>query len=497
MTTIKINIKGTHCQSCQTRIENEVKTLAGINDISVDYSSGDTKIDFEENKVSKAAIVKKIESLNYSVPEAPGENEKEKEEKNSDKKLKRWIIGILAVLVFGVGYFIVKYFGLLEILSRLNETNLSYWLIFGIGILASFHCVGMCGGLVVTYTAASQKPDAKKKKKFAPHFQYNLGRLISYTLIGGLLGGIGSFFAINPTFKAVIILLAAVFMILMGLSLLTNNKYLNKVKLKTPKFIAKYLYGNKENSKPKGPFIIGMLTGFMPCGPLQAMQLYALASGSFWTGAASMFVYALGTIPLMFGFGSLLSSIKNEKIKKIMKFSGVVVIILGLLMLNRGLTSFGYGYKGLVSKEQTSQTEFIVDGSVTEYQTVKMELTYNGYEPNVLYVKKGVPVRWIIDVKQMSGCTDEIIMPEYNIKKALQVGENIIEFTPEQAGEIKFSCWMEMVWGKFIVTEGDDMPDQGATQEVIETPEGTSCAGNGECGGSCGSESCGCKSKIK
>ena len=495
MTTIKIYIQGTHCPSCKTKIETEINNLDGIDDILVEYSTGETEIKYDDKKISKAEIIKKIENLNYSVPELA---EKKPKISNSDKKLKHWIIGILAVLIFGIGYFSVKYFGLLEILSRLNETNLSLWLIFGIGILASFHCVGMCGGLVVTYTATNKPKEEKKKiKKFAPHFQYNLGRLISYTIIGGILGGIGSFFAINPTFKGIIILLAAIFMVLMGLSLITNNKYLNKIKLKTPKFIAKYLYNNKEGSKPKGPFIIGLLTGFMPCGPLQAMQLYALASGSFWTGAASMFVYALGTIPLMFGFGSLLSSINNEKIKKIMKFSGIVVIILGLIMLNRGLTSFGYGFKGLVSKDQTSQTEFLVEGTVSEYQTVRMDLTYNGYEPNVLYVKKGIPVRWIIDVKQMSGCTDEIIMPEYNIKKTLQVGENIIEFTPEEAGEIKFSCWMEMVWGKFIVTQGDDMPEQGATQEVIEAPEGTSCSGNDECGGSCGSEGCGCKSIIK
>ena len=407
-----------------------------------------------------------------------------------DKKLRNWIIGAVIVLIFVIGYFLIKQFGALEILSELNGKNLSLWLIFGIGLLASFHCVGMCGGLVVTVSATS-------KKRFAPHFQYNLGRFISYTVIGGVLGGIGAFFAINPAFQTAITLIAAGFMVLMGLSLLTNNKYLKMIRVRTPKFIAKYIFNNSENKKPKGPFLIGLFNGFMPCGPLQAMQLYALASGSFWSGAAAMAVYALGTIPLMFGFGSFISSISNVKIKKIMQISGIIVIILGLLMLNRGLTSFGYGFKGLVSKNQTSQTEFIVDGTVSEYQTVRMELDLSGYNPNVLYVKKGIPVRWIIDVKQMSGCTDEIIMPEYNIKKALQPGENIIEFTPEEAGEIKFSCWMEMVWGKFIVTEGDDVPSQGATQEVIEAPEGTSCAGNGECGGSCGSESCGCKSRIK
>ncbi|MBU0671122.1 sulfite exporter TauE/SafE family protein, partial [Patescibacteria group bacterium] len=299
-----------------------------------------------------------------------------------DVKLKKYIyIGTLFIL-FIIGYTIIKLTGGLEILSRLNETDISYGLIFVIGLLASFHCLGMCGGLVVTYTVNS------KKEKLKPHFYYNLGRFISYTTIGALLGGIGSFFAINPTFTGTIILVAGVFMILMGASLVTKNKYLEKIKLRTPKFIAKFIFNNKENKKPKGPFIIGLLTGFMPCGPLQAMQLYALTSGSFVKGGLSMAIYALGTIPLMFGFGSFISFIKHDKIKKIMQISGIVVIVLGLFMINRGLTNFGYGFKGLLASDQTSQTEYLIDGDVTEYQTVEMKLTAKGYEPNVLYVKK-------------------------------------------------------------------------------------------------------------
>ncbi|MFH1781313.1 MAG: sulfite exporter TauE/SafE family protein [Patescibacteria group bacterium] len=371
-----------------------------------------------------------------------------------DSKIKKYIYIVGFLILFLVGYGIIKLTDGLEILSKLNENDISYGLIFLIGLLASFHCIGMCGGLVVTYTTASkEEQDANTKKtKLKPHFYYNLGRFISYTIIGAILGGVGSFFAINPSFTGTITLIAGLFMILMGASLVTKNKYLEKIKLKTPKFIGRYIFSNQGNKKPKGPFIIGLLTGFMPCGPLQAMQLYALTSGSFVKGGLSMAIYALGTIPLMFGFGSFISLIKHDKIKKIMQISGIVVIVLGLFMINRGLTNFGYGFKGLLASDQTSQTEYLIDGDVTEYQTVEMKLTAKGYEPNVLYVKKDIPVKWVINVEQMSGCTDAIILPDYDIEKDLVKGENIIEFTPDRLGEIKFSCWMQMVWGKFIVT---------------------------------------------
>lgn len=362
---------------------------------------------------------------------------------------KLFIVGFFLV-IFAIGYSLVSRFGGFELLAKLNEKNLSYGLIFLIGLLVSFHCVGMCGGLVVTYTTRHlAQQDGKKDKSSAPHWQYNLGRLISYTVIGGILGGVGSFFGVNPVFTGIITLLAGVFMVLMGLSLLTHFKFLEKIKLKTPAFIARFLFGQQHSAKPKGPLVIGLLNGFMPCGPLQAMQLYALASGSFTRGALVLGVYALGTIPLMFGFGSFLSFISQERIKQLMKFSGILVIILGLLMLNRGLVNFNLGFSRSASQNVQEQTN-----NNQNYQTVKMALTYRGYEPNVLYIKAGAPVRWVIDVKQMSGCTNAILIDSLGIRKNLQLGENIIEFTPP-AGvkEIKFSCWMRMVWGKFIITK--------------------------------------------
>jgi len=475
--TKKTYISGMHCSSCQTAIETEVKNLKGINKINVNLEKEEADIEYDEKKISFEKINQTIEKLNYKTSEKPPKKEKKK----------NIIAIIILVSLFILGYIVIKQLGLLEVLARLNEKNISYSLIFLIGLLASFHCVGMCGGIIVTYSASNIK---NKNKSLKPHFGYNLGRLISYTVIGGILGGFGSFFGVNPNFTGVVVLIAGVLMILMGLSLFTHNKYLEKIKIKTPKFIAKFLFSNKNSKKPKGPFVIGILNGFMPCGPLQAMQLYALASGNITTGALSMGIYALGTIPLMFGLGSVMSMISQQKIKQIMKVSGVIVILLGIFMLNRGLTNFGYGFKGLLPKEATSQKEFVVTGDVEEQQVVNMDLTYSGYVPNVLYVKKDIPVRWVINVKQMSGCTDEILLEEYGIRKKLEYGENIIEFTPNHLGEIKFSCWMKMVWGKFIVTD-DSVSKNQSQAEQIEVPQST-CGGGGSCGGTYGQSACGC-----
>ncbi|RMD59317.1 hypothetical protein D6821_01485, partial [Candidatus Parcubacteria bacterium] len=476
-------IKGMHCQSCKVLLEEELTGLKGVKKTTINYPEGDCQIHYDEEKVSPRLIYQTIKNLNYKI---------ETQEKTTNQAFKGgWKIALSSVFLVGLAYFFINYLNLWEVLGYLNEEKISYWLIFLIGILASFHCVGMCGGLVVAYTTRHHSQSVSRFSVL-PHWQYNLGRLISYGLVGGVLGGFGSFFGINPNFTGAMTLVAGFLMVLMGLALIAPRSWLAKIQLKTPNFMARYLYRQRQK-RSKGPFVVGLLNVFMPCGPLQAMQLYALSTGSIVEGFLAMGIYALGTIPLMFGFGNLLSLLSQEKIKQAIKFSGIMVIVLGGLMFNRGLISFGYGLRSFIPRQAISQQEYLIKGEVKEYQVAKMDLTYRGYSPNVLYIRAGIPVRWIITVKEMSGCTDEIIVPDLKIRRRLEYGENIIEFTPpKNKKEIKFSCWMKMVWGKFIVVEkGAPLPTAG-TIENLSQPSST-CSGGGACGGTCGSTSCGCR----
>ncbi|MFA4834286.1 MAG: sulfite exporter TauE/SafE family protein [Patescibacteria group bacterium] len=493
---IKFHISGIHCRSCKTLIETEIDVLPGVNKVEVDYKSGEAEVEFDEEKIRKEKIFSEIRRLNYQVKERAGAEEKEQKKESGSKPFLYGLAFLLAAVFLIEIYLIIQKLGGFSLLAKLNEGNIGYGLIFVIGLLAGFHCIGMCGGLVVSYSASHLKrvkdsPEIGGRKTLTPHWQYNAGRFISYTVIGGILGGIGSFFGINPIFTGIITLGAGVFMILMGLSFISNWQILEKIKPRTPQFIARFLYNEKHSKRPKGPFIIGLLNGFMPCGPLQAMQLYALASGSVTRGAISMAVYVLGTIPLMFGFGVAISSIGQQYIKRIVKVSGILVIILGLFMANRGLTNFGYGFNSLSLKNNVGQIESPVTGDIEGYQTVKMEVSYSGYKPNTLYIKKGVPVRWIINVKQLTGCNSAIMIESLGIKKNLEKGENIIEFTPpEGVSEIKFSCGMRMIWGKFVISDQTNSDNGGSNSNVsdntgvVATAQAAST--RGASGGGCG-----------
>jgi sulfite exporter TauE/SafE/copper chaperone CopZ len=431
-----IKVFGLHCQSCKTLIETEIKEFPGVKSVLVDLNRGICDLEFDREKTPLKKINQKIKELGYG-PES-------EEEKPGNFNLWLGLLTPLTIVGLLFAYYWFSSSGAFSVLAKLNEKNLGYGLIFLIGFLASFHCVGMCGGLVVAYSAGIEA-SGKKFHKYFPHLLYNAGRIISYTLVGAILGGIGSFFAVTPLFSGILMILAGGFMLLMALNLVTNLTLLQKINSILPQTIAKYIFNQKNSQKSKGPLAIGLLTGLMPCGPLQAMQLYALGSGSAVQGGLSLLFYALGTVPLMFGFGAIISSIIKKYMNKMLKISAVIVGILAVVMIARGFA----GIQGTLPASQSGTSGNIIKSG--NFQEVRMAVTRYGYQPNVLYIKKGVPVRWVIDGSGISGCTNAIQIPSLNIKKSLTRGENVIEFTPTQTGELPFSCWMQMVWGKFIV----------------------------------------------
>jgi len=458
MKKIKLKITGIHCKSCKELIESEVSLLNGVTKANVNIKKNTANLEYDEQKITPGEIIKEIKSLNYGAsligsqtvdnPNSPGK------ENNFTQNV---FIGGMLLLLIAILYYAVESYGGFELLSKLNESNLSFPLIFVIGLLASFHCIGMCGGIVVAYTTRFCASVKGNKSISWSHFSYNAGRILAYALVGGVLGGLGSFFAISQGFTATITLLAGVFMILVGLSLLTRLRILDKITGILPVSIARLFSGQLHSSKPKAPFVIGFLNGFMPCGPLQALQIYSLTTGSAWRGALSMAAFGLGTAPLMLGFGNIISIFSQSRLKQVMKVSGVIVILLGLLTLSRGWN--GFNFPGTAAQPvSSSNSNTNVSSAQTppetgNYQTVKMSVTAQGYSPSTLTVKKGTPVRWVVDGSGMTGCTSEILLPAFGIDRPLQRGENIIEFTPKVAGTYKFSCGMQMVWGKFIVTE--------------------------------------------
>ncbi|MFH0936116.1 MAG: sulfite exporter TauE/SafE family protein [Candidatus Woesearchaeota archaeon] len=384
------------------------------------------------------------------------------------------IFTILGIIILLGIYLIAKNLGIQ--VPEINE-NISLSLILIVGLLTGFHCVGMCGGFVASYTT---KNAMNGHKNFKQHLVYGTSKLASYTIIGAIFGLIGSLFVFSNTLKSAIAILAGIFMIFFALSMLGLN-FFRKFQF-NPKFLTR-ISMKQYKGYYKGPLTTGLLNGLMiACGPLQAMYLYAAATGSITKGALSLFVFGLGTLPVMLGFGSVATLISKNATKKILKASAVIVLILGLIMLNRGLILSGSNYnfdtiKSNIFSSNDNSNSVILNGDIQE---INMKVTSSGYSPNSFVLKTGVKTKWNIDVQELTSCNKEIIVPAYNLDIKLKQGLNTIEFTPNKEGTITWSCWMGMLQGQFIITNNP----QNTPPSTVKTPPQHTCGGSS--GGGCG-----------
>ena len=352
--------------------------------------------------------------------------------------------------------------------------DMSYGLLVLIGFLTSFHCVGMCGPLILGYTA---KNATKGYKSYGTHLLYGIGKTLSYTMIGALFGAFGAIVAFTPYTQGAVGIAAGVFLILFGLHMLEVFPALSHFQFKAPGFVMRFV--GKEYRKHSNPFVIGLLNGLMIiCGPLQAMYVMAAGTGSWSEGAAILFFFGIGTLPLLLGFGFLTSLLSKNLTPKLLKASGVIVMALGAIMLNRGLavTGTGVDFNTLVAiaSQKLSPTVAETPSCDTE-QTIRMDVLKTRFSPNKFTLRKGIPVKWVINGKELNECNKVIVVPKYGLEIKLQPGEQIIEFTPTETGVIPWSCWMGMIPGTFIVVEDQAQPkENGETNAAQQNPEAES-----------------------
>lgn len=446
----KIKVFDMTCTSCEVRVEKAVKKLDGVYTAMASFSQQCITVEYDSEVCNMGKIKDAIKNAGYNT------------EANNTFKIAGIALIALAIILIGnttTGT---------DMNSKLKGAT--YIVLFIVGLLTSIHCVGMCGGIML-----SQSINKEGKSKFAaikPAILYNAGRVLAYTILGGIVGALGSVISLSLALKAGLQLFAGAFMIIMGLNM-SGFGLFRKINIKLPWSACSV------KRKPKTPFLVGMLNGLLPCGPLQTMQLYALGTGSAFKGALSMLIFALGTVPLMLTFGALSGLLSKNNTKTILKFSGILVIILGIVMGTRGLALTGVNLPtfnsistNLVASKSSSKAKATIENGV---QVIKMTADGNGYTPNGLYVQKNMPVKWIIDGKALNSCNGTIVVPSLNKELTLQSGENIIEFTPKDK-DIPFSCGMGMIRGVIKVVDNLQSVDTSkADSSIPAQSSGMSC----------------------
>jgi uncharacterized protein len=311
-------------------------------------------------------------------------------------------------------------------------------------------CFAVQGGLLAS--TLSDQPKEKHKKVI---MLFLLAKLLAYTLLGVLLGFVGSSLIISPKVQGWMQVLAGLFMLITVAKLLDLHPVFRRFSFTPPKSIFRYLRKKSIDKSLISTYVLGFLTILIPCGVTQAIMLLSVSSSNAFTGGAIMFSFILGTTPVFFGLG--LASSEIFKHRSLKYAAAGVITILALMSINSGQILRGSVHTlqnyYLVATEGLKEKKIANAANINEgKQEATINVTSYGYQSETRTLKVNVPVKLTLNTNNVLGCSRSFTIPEYNISKLLpQTGTETLEFTPTKTGLLTYTCSMGMYTGYFNV----------------------------------------------
>ncbi|QQG52946.1 MAG: sulfite exporter TauE/SafE family protein [Candidatus Falkowbacteria bacterium] len=459
MPKLVVPISGLHCKACEILTEDALREIKEVSKVNVNHKTGLAEIEYEGDEPKIAEIKTALEESGYGLGKIKTRIENKNgqnlncdltETRHQPKDFSFYITVIAAVAII---YLLLNRTTSLPF-GGLLEQNFSWPLAIIVGLVAGVStCLALVGGLVLSLAAnyAQNHPEATKKEKFRPHIFFNLGRIGGFFFLGGILGVIGSAFKLSPLANSLITIIIGFVVLILGLKLLEIFPSLARFDFSLPKKFGKII-------KINDPFVLGVLTFFLPCGFTQAMQIYALGTGNFLQGGLIMALFALGTAPGFLGIGGLSALGGKKKSSAFFMVAGIIVVAFGIFNLANGYrlfkisSGFDFNKIALKTEAETKNTNSNIEEE-DGVRIIRMKETNRGYSPNNFTILKGQPVKFIIDAQAPYSCASALVIPYLKIQTQLKPGENILEFTPDKVGEIPFSCSMGMYTGQFLVVD--------------------------------------------
>ncbi|HRK90341.1 MAG TPA: sulfite exporter TauE/SafE family protein [Anaerolineales bacterium] len=328
-------------------------------------------------------------------------------------------------------------------------------------------CLAVQGGLLASSLARQIEQDyveqtAQNKKKQKASIRTNsalpialflLSKLVAYTLLGALLGWLGSYLTFSPMTRALLMIAIGIFMVGNALRMFNVHPIFRYFSIEPPKFITRYIRKTAKGTDTATPLFLGFLTVFIPCGVTQAMMATALGTGSVAMGAVLMFAFTLGTSPVFFIVAYLTTELGAKLEKFFMRFVAVLVLILGFVTLDSGLNLMGspLSLQNLTRNWFPSQAEAnpVADSAQGE---IILNVQNGGYFPATLKVPAGQDFTLNLVTDQTYSCARDFVIPALNFYKLLpDTGTVQVTIPAQKAGStIFFTCSMGMYTGQIV-----------------------------------------------
>lgn len=330
----------------------------------------------------------------------------------------------------------------------------NWWLIFTTGLLVGgLSCVAVQGGLL----AASQI-QTSANKRIGGMGMFLAAKVITYTVLGGLLGWLGQKIQLPPLGRAVFQGLIAVYMAGVAMALLEVHPFFRRFLLQTPKFLFRWI---KKESKAEGlvvPAIMGAFTVFVPCGTTQAMMALALGTGNPAAGAGVMLAFTLGTTPVFAVLGLTIIKLGRTLQKQFNLAAAGVLIFLAGWSFNGALVLAGSPITvNSVAEIIVCAISYCNRENTAEAATDKVviSITKSGYQADKKTVRADSRVKLDVVNIDGGGCQQAFTIPSLNISEVVRPGEEKeleIEI-PEKPGRLAYSCGMGMYSGYLTIVE--------------------------------------------
>ncbi|MCE7004577.1 sulfite exporter TauE/SafE family protein [Kibdelosporangium philippinense] len=320
-------------------------------------------------------------------------------------------------------------------------------------------CAAVQGGLLtglITRQRAAQ-PQGSVRARLAddltPVGGFLAGKLVSHTVLGALLGAVGSAAELSVGARTWLQIGAGLLIVVFGLAQLGVPGF-RKIVIEAPQSWMKVVRGRARSRAALAPALLGFVTVLIPCGVTLSVEALALSSGSALAGAATMAVFVLGTGPLFAVLGYAAHKAATAWRGRLAVATGLVVLAMGLYTLNGGLELSGSPLAasriahavGFADEPAVTTASSTMDGQ----QTVVITATTGAYSPDNVQVRAGVPTTLVVKSDNAQGCVRSFIIRDE--QKILPVrGETRIDLGVLQPGRLDYACGMGMYTGVITV----------------------------------------------
>lgn len=449
-----IQVAGMTCRSCEIRIQRTLGRIPNVERVSANAARGRVEIE-SSGPVSARTIVRALNAAGYDIGQTPW----------IERDINVWftagtgivLVGMLAVLAQVTGLT-----GLASGVGNLSSGGLLVALLLGLAAGVST-CMALVGGLVLALSAAFQKrqtasntDDTSVAGLMRPAFVFMVGRIAGYAVLGAALGAVGASVAMPPQVTAILMIGVAAVMMILGTRLTGLSPRIASWSPTLPTGLSKSLglhsgmTGGYSDKRAAG---LGAASFFLPCGFTQAVQIYALSTGSPLFAGALMATFAIGTAPGLLALAGLPVVVPGRMRPTLLRLVGVVVLGFALINGSAGFRLAGIslslpGTEPVAAAEPPSGTVG-PDGDqlLTTFQDG------GGYSPGNVAIYAGTPTHWTIKSSTTGTCAASLIVPSLGLQVRLHVGDNAIDLPALPKGTVEYSCAMGMYGGQISVVD--------------------------------------------